>query len=381
MNLDNFEELQGGLKVGVISRQQSSALDRALLDKALFTILDHEARAHHTEQGAASRNAKLLKALDAGKIEAWFMVAAWDVATPKILGAAIELPTVLISEVDGKLTFTHAKYREDTCFRTNVLRELLKEQPTGTTLPDVGLCDYFEQERMRIMTTNDPTGKVQGGRIGEYSAHSAQMIKVMNKMGATLGSINEPIMEIAGDAPLAFKHWPVNVDTLTLNDEVNGRPLNYVFATSWQSQDGKQQVVATFTEAISTFTGEPVVRVQFGSLGTMPDAALLKDITASLLAAGQNEIERRDWKRDDNNTSPFASAPIMRIHAPKETAIISALKDIEAQVRSLGPHPMLPAIMNFADLPGQVTALKSAPSRPVSIIEPVANMAYFDLAA
>ena len=369
MNLDNFEELKGGLNVAVVGRHNSPPDERTLLDHALLTILDREAQAHHSDQTSDLRNARLIKALDAGKIEAWFMVAAWDVNNPKILGAAIELPTILINEVDGKLTLSHAKYREDTCFLNDVFREIIKEKPSNKSFPEVGLADYFEQERNRVMISKDPTGKVQGGRVGEYSPHSSQMIKVMSNMGASLGRTLEPIMELKGGTPLSHKYWPVTVDTIHLNDEVTNKPLDYVFATSWQSRDGKQQIMATFTEAISTFTGEPIIRVQFGTLENMPEATLVKDITASLLVAGRAEAERRNWKQDEAVNSPIGSLePTMRIHAPSNLVIVEALKDIDAQVRSLGHHPMLPVTLSFSDMKNKMGLTKN-PDRPMSVID------------
>jgi hypothetical protein len=378
MSFEGFHELTGGLNVAVVSRQNSHGDDRVSLDNALFTILDREADAHHTSKAGAIRNAKLLKALDAGKIEAWFMLAAWDTCEPKILGAAIELPTVLIQEIDGKLVLTHAKYREDTCFRSDIMREIVKER-NGRPLPDVGLCDYFEEERMRIMVTNDPTGKVQGGRVGEYSAHSSAMIKVMNNMGATLGTVEHPIMELEGETPDFRSRWPVDVETLTLVDEQTGEPLDYVFATNWTSGDGKQQVMATFTEAISTFTGETIIRVQFGSMGEITDPKLLEDITASLLMAGREKVYNDlKWGHDEDETSSFGyTVPLMRIHAPEDVGIISALKKLDAKVRTLGHHAMFPTFIDLSKY-SQVKLCKP-PARPLYVVQHPDSQVCFDI--
>ena len=75
-------------------------------------------------------------------------------------------------------------------------------------------------------------------------------------------------------------------------------------------------------------------------------------------------------------------APIMRIHALKEPAISTALSAMGAQTRMLGPHPMLPVVMDFKNVPQRILGVDLDPARPATIKPSnAANEPYYAFAA
>ena len=345
---------------------------------------------------------KLDRAIKTQKADAWFPVVGNEVA-----GGSVEYFTVQTLWDEKKQEFAHypAIYGEDTSVfskQSKAFRESTKgaENPKG-----IGLGTWFEEERIRHWTQNPaleaPYGLVPAARIGEYSPHSAAMIGIFNKLSARLGSETQGIREVDGRD--VHPAWPMDVDTKKFVTP-DGQDLNQVFLTNWSSKDGKQQLVASFTEGISTFTGDSVVRVQFTSNGNLPDKAILKDILASLLSAGQKEIDGRKWGLNSpiaHNTSPAirlggsngelqisafsvtgeeiaqrkkpegAAASLMRIHT-FEKDIIDAL---DAKTRCLGSHAMRPVMVDFANIPQEILGVAVPPAKPLMVAIPTLGVA------
>ncbi|MFY9288608.1 MAG: hypothetical protein WAO98_08930 [Alphaproteobacteria bacterium] len=186
-------------------------------------------------------------------------------------------------------------------------------------------------------------------------------------------------------SPDIHDRWKVDVKIEALTDNNTSSPLDHVFAVNWASPDDKQKIVASFTRGISTFTGDVVTRVQFTSNGSLPQEAVMKDVLASMLEAGQKEIGKRQWGEkvqaaNDGTFEPAYIAPVMRIHAFEEPAIVSALKDLKAATRSLGPHPMLPLIVDFKTTPEEKLAFKPKEAASHDAVRPmdISNRPYFN---
>ncbi|MGB4056709.1 MAG: hypothetical protein WBK77_01345 [Alphaproteobacteria bacterium] len=257
------------------------------------------------------------------------------------------------------------------------------------------------------------------GRVGEYSAHSSTMIKLMTGLNATLGTEQGgTILEIDGLTRVMQDKWklPVEIKDIPAGKETYPN----IFLAQWSAEGGKQQIVASFTNGISTFTGDPVTRVQITSNGSLPNPGTLQNVLASLLAAGQDEVQARQWGTSKEKLpqspaipllgssreiyaalitasqnellSPIIGAtprhvwnskpPLMRIHALKEPEINTALKAMDAQTRILGTHPMLPAVIDFKNMPQEAFNFNLVPARPVSMTTgEAANAVIFSLAA
>lgn len=406
LNPDNFTTLLGGMQASVQCMSRRDLVHDVVLAGTLAEVVEHEANAHHTDFNADRFN-RVVEAVKEGDISAYFILAGWDVCHMRVAGASIEFPTV-ITEWDGK-AFQHypAIYGEDTCLLSSMLKTLIQERPAGKALPK-GLGAFFEQERIRRWTLNPfgdaPMGMTARGRVGEYSAHSSTMIKIIDGLGGSRGVEDAgTILEINGltNAMKDKLRLPVSIKDI----EASNCVYNNIFVTEWSSADGKQQIAASFTKGISTFTGKPITRVQITSNGQLPERDVLSCALASLLSAGQNEIREKRWgapKRILRAPSPVIaihgsqqeahaalwgmgkemliprigaaddfwaeSLPILRVHTRNEPEINAALAAKGAQTRTLGPHPMLPVVIDFKNIPQEAMAFDLLPARPVKAV-------------
>lgn len=428
-----FTDNLQGLRVGVVSMRGDDPMHQAALGKALQDAIAREAKAHDAAFETA-RFKNILKAAQEGKIQALFLVAAWENCLPKIVGAAVDFPTVLTKWDEGKKDFNHfeATYREDTCLLRDVMREVVKERPAGMPFPrNLGLGAYFEQECLRCMIADG-----HAGRMGEVSSHSMAMMSVLDKFGMRLEQDNA-VLEVKTLSPCMKRRWRMETQTEGLSDPATGQMRDNVFVTSWSGPNG-EKIAASFSRGISTFTGDPVARVQITSNQKgLPEQEALKDVLSSLLIEGHDEMEKRGWKPQQTAqrarrspiiplTAPRAealralmahgsdeilipqasggygaggvhgvahiiplfgesSAPVMRIHVMNEPEITGTLRALGVQTRMLGPHAMVPAMMDFAkmDLSGLAGAKAFTPPRPLKTLNlsPETGKPLFSLAA
>ena len=410
MNPDKFTLLPGGLKASVLHMNRQDLMHHAAMSDVLCNIIEHEAKAHHANF-QAGQFSKIIDAVKDNKISAYFLLAGWDVCRTKMIGGSVEYATVLTEWDGNKFRHYPAIYGEDTCIMRNKLRELIQERPTGKVLPqNVGIGEYFERERIKRWVTNEygdaPLGQRGRARIGEFSGHSSTMIKVLDDLGATRETEQEgAILEINGLTRAMKDKWHLPVDTSVIVTD-KGDIYPNIFLTQWSGEGNKQQVVGSFTNGISTFTGDPVTRVQFTSNGNLPNNVVLQSALASILSAGQEEIEARGWgsAKEHRIQSPIIpvggsrreiydallsssqdemlvrkigavqrpriwndETPVMRIHALKEPAISLALSAMDAQTRMLGSHSMLPVVMDFKNVPQRILGIDLNPARPTTI--------------
>ncbi|MEJ0061675.1 MAG: hypothetical protein WDO70_00350 [Alphaproteobacteria bacterium] len=412
-NSDPYKRLPGGIRAAVLPMQGADLVHQATLGAALEHIIGHEAAVHEAAFQSQHFH-KILKASEKGEINVLFLMAAMHTCLPKLAGAAIELPTVITKWQGNEFKHYPAIYGEDTC----VLPEFSKtfrEKTAGALYPNgLGLGTWFAKERIEGSVSGRsgfaPLGMVSQGRVCEYSGHNGPMIGLLNKFGATTAPDASAVLELDGLTPTMKSRWQVPVDTEALADQ-NGKPLDNIFVTRWSGESGKQQIAASFTKTISTFTGDPIVRVQLTSNGNLPNGDMLQNVLSSLLAAGHDEIRERKWaiagelKSVASNRSPIipllasrqqqmaallsagrdeilsrrigmddlshifgGAVPTMRIHALRKPEIVAALKDLGAQPRILGPHVMLPAIMDFANMPQEALNFDLPPARPLNTV-------------
>ncbi len=402
LNPETLTLLTGGIKATVLHMNAKDLVHQFVLADVLYSMIGHEANSHNAFFQTTQFN-KIIEALSDQKIDAYFLLAGWENYQPKIIGGSIDFPTV-ITEWSGN-TFKHypAFYGEDICLLSTALRRLVLECPKGNSLPqNVGLCEFFIGEKIRRWRSNlygdAPMGISAYGYVGEYSSHSVTMIKVMKKFGSTLGSTQDGTVLEMSDLKTAFNDNGMLTVTMKSFISDQGDVLPNIFVTCWSDEKEKQQIMASYTHGISSFSCNPVVRVQITSNGNLPDRVLLQKCLASLLAAGQQEIQVRQWgtrkekkittrpdalqtlmpkkKIEDLNTGETKTfipqigtsgqtglfkqtTPIMRIHAIKEPEIVSTLITMGASIRMLGAHQMLPAVLNFNNIPKHVLTINS----------------------
>lgn len=429
LNPGSMTVLPGGLRASVQHMNGQDLVHHAALG-VLSNVIEHEAKAHHAAFQAAQFG-KIIDAVKEGKISAYFILAGWENCQPKVAGASVEFPTVITEwdKTTGQFKHYPAVYGEDTCLLSPVLKELVRERPAGKSFPpNMGLGAYFEQERIKRWTTNKfgdaPLGQTARGRVGEFSAHSSAMIKMVTNLNATLGSEQQgTVLEIDGLTRAMKDKWKLPVEVKDIPQGKNAYPN--IFLAQWSSNDDKQQIVASFTNGISTFTGEQVTRVQITSNGDLPNSGMLQHVLASLLAAGQEEIQERKWgtgrevktpqspvipllgsskeiyaallaASQSELVKPIGAAakpghiwnrkvPLTRIHALQEPEIGMALRGMGAQARILGTHSMLPGIIDFKNLPQEVLNFDLSQATPIVSVRPrgafAANTPVFSLTA
>jgi hypothetical protein len=213
-----------------------------------------------------------------------------------------------------------------------------------------------ERVRLSALPGNGPFGMISRGRIGEFSDQNTPIINLKRKFGAYLGVAPDTIILEINALTDSFRrpHTPDTIRSLGVPYASHGiLCLTSVFIGNWSSEDGIQQISASFTQAISTFTGETIIRIQFTTSGLLPVHEKLIDVISALVVVGHSELLAREWQtsgRLDNNDR----ALIMRFHALDEPRIVEALKQLGAHPRMIGNHTMLPVITAHANTPYDV---------------------------
>lgn len=397
----------GGFQLAVVTMNPHDPVHCAMLGKTLEDAIKHEAKTHGAYFDPA-RASRIIHAVRTGKIQAQFLLAAWENCAPRPIGVAIEFPTVMGVREGNQIVHYAATYGEDTCLLPEQIKALLKDRNGRPCYSGTQLGLLFEQERMRKMLTEGSPlfGATPRGRIGEFSAHSTTMIALLDHFGANLGTPSQDaVFELDGLYHLKPR-WPMEVETREILT-ANGTPARRIFVNQWEGGSGRQQIAASFTEGYSTFVDQTVARVQITSNGHLPKGSELKDVLASLIRTGADEIEDRRWgqpttpatktkrspiipitsRRDEILRAAYGSSmdelfvpkrgaaddypiigakqPIMRIHVLNEPEITNALKELGLATRKLGPHPMLPAQMDFATMPQGAAGFSIPPARPL----------------
>lgn len=117
------------------------------------------------------------------------------------------------------------------------------------------------------------------------------MAGLMHKHGGVIG--DSRVLELkTGLTPDMTRRFGANVEMLHLPGDYSGKksgPNNFLIR--WF--DGEHEVVGIYTRTISTFTGDPIVRLQLTSNGILPDNEMLKEVLASIMTAGRDIISER----------------------------------------------------------------------------------------
>lgn len=379
---NNYTILEGGLHVKVLPLKHDEAR-WPTFSRALRSFIEYEAKSHNSnfDQSAFF---KVVESIKADLVQAWVLLAGWDSDNLKVIGSVVEFPTVHSCWDGNDFSHYHAIYMEDLALPMFVMKELVRERPSGLSFPQqFNFSTYFVNEiyNIRLEKNPAPSSFTPVCRICEFSHLNAKMNKLLEDWGSQVGNERDgTIVEVKSplqDNPVQ-REIPVKVKNI-LPDKYNTAQLPYVFLVAWENPDSKQKIVASFTKGISTFTGKTIIRTQVTSNGNIPDNDALIYIMQSILTAGQKEAAHRHWgmaehkqpcrveislkgnqkKAPDSllssNDRELLSQkpnypdkeqmtcdvfPTIQIHALGEPQIVSALKGI-LQNRVLGTHAML----------------------------------------
>lgn len=322
------------------------------LHEVIHTIIECEAKSHGTVSND-KRFGNVLDAIKRGKIQACLIYLEKD-GMLGFGGGAIEFPTVLTYWNGEAFDHFPAIYREDIF----TLPQMSSEFRQGTKCEEfprgVGLGTHLTFEEVKASTIGEqkdrPFGMIAHGLLGEYAPDNAAIINSLGKLRSVFGEMGDSAVLCFPDvaSPIAQKGFPrVEKEFLAPDDSDITDICQNIFTVSWKSIDEKQQIVASFTEAFSTFNGEAVVRVQLTSNGALPEEKTLKDVLTALIWEGEREIVKRGW----TEKTGMDLVRLMRFHILKEPKVISAFKALEAEPRLLGHNIMLPITLSFLDIP------------------------------
>ena len=313
--------------------------DDAIHHLAFRELIRFEAKSHDTTFNEAGFP-RLVKASQRGDIEVLFLMAGNEIA-----GGTVLFPSINVhynSDTDG-FEYLPAMHCEDMA---------IFEGFGGR-----GLGTQFLDDVVRFLNSKNGSGLAQTAIVGEHSKHAVKMLKMMGRLNTTFAPEDESIL-IFGRGGIRPKPQLIgfeaktkleNLSFITSGPDPRVSTRNDVFIISWPPNRGRR-IVAACTIGISTFTGDPVVRVQFKSNGVFPRTVELHCIIDEILKTAGVEILRRNWTEGRDPTSLF------RLNATGESEIRDVLTNMGASARFLGPHSMHGHVIDFRNISKEVLA-------------------------
>jgi len=303
---------------------------------------------------------------DAKIIDIDFFQVAFDSLSPTVTAGLATGFQTFGAEADGQNNLKVFPYHhgEDLCVDPAIAGEFRKCTAFPPIYPNgMGAGTWIMREQI-LRSVSNPYW-VFAGRDNEHYLGNSPIKGVMEKFGSLpCTEEDSAVLELDVRANNLKPRWGVVVekeDLPTREDSLEICPNN--FLTRWSSEDGKQQIVMTFRRSASTFEGQPVVWVKIKSNGNLPEGEMLKEVLASLLAAGCEEISspERRWGIPLNmlNTVNDLShifggpVPVMHIHLNNEPTILAALLQMGLMHRKFGHYTMLSGVMNLKEAPHQ----------------------------
>jgi len=380
--------LPNGAEARIAPMNGHDGLHLLWLKQAYKNLLCYEAKVH----GAGLTGQlpeEVVKAVKTNILKVQFLMVGKELAG---ISTSVDSFAARSNKKTNKIEIIPAVYAEDTCVDPKIAKAF-REMTTNFVHPKgIGLGTLFTRERIRRSVRGvfgfAPFGKVSGARICEVAEDNGPMAGVMYKFGGSIGlKQDSKILELRnGLTPDMERRFGANVETLNLPADKTGKrscPNN--FLVRWTDNDG-MEIVAIYTRTISTFTGEPVVRLQLTSNGNLPDSEMLKEVMASILRAGKEKISDRGWGLPIGMPVPaFGSLiPTIRIHAHKEPEIVQALAEMDAEDRKCGDRLMMAAALHTDTIPNQEKMFgqdlpEATPENGVDLLEEK-NKPFFDIA-
>jgi len=206
-----------------------------------------------------------------------------------------------------------------------------------------------------------PKGDAPVGLVVEHGAENKPAINLLNKFGANIKESSEnTVLQFNKSTAFSKQNLaPTQTETLLAKGNDNSPQIQpNIYVVSWTGTDRRQRLMASFTEAVSTFTGSPVVRVQLVSNGKLVRGTELTKALKSLFAARQKEIFERKW----------IASSLLRIHAVNEPIVAATIQDIGGSKRLLGSFQMMSAVVKFKNIPSDRLGIELSAPMPFDVV-------------
>jgi hypothetical protein len=350
------------IKISLVRADRLDTMHCVPVARELKKVIANDAKEHGVEYDDSNFR-KVVAAYKRHKLQAYFLVVEDEncglingVPTPLYAGGAIQFETA-IAEWNGRgFDFFPAVYSEDTWVDRGISDAV--RQRTG-----VGLGTLNSQGRIILSAAGHdedlPFGMVSRARISENALDNQRQLAILSKLGANIDLKGNAVTEFDG-ALLVKPREEVKIKTYAFvaQNAKNGSTsvVPNVFLTLWSNGDGTQQIAGIHTEAISTVTGETIIRSQFTDSGNVPPPAKLQNIMAAMIAAGREEVKLRKWGTENGVITTSSPPPTMRAHAYGKE-MVTALRAIGGEPRYFGfnrhgePHLMVAVAVNNTRIP------------------------------
>jgi hypothetical protein len=379
---EHARSLINGIKVRLIRANPDDCMHNVGVAGELKRVIANDAKEHGVEYNDKGFP-RVMSAYRGKKIQAYFLIVEREncqpisgMSTPLCAGGAIQFPTVL-TEWNGNY-FEHfpAVYSEDTWVDRGIsdeVRRLTKslEYPKG-----IGLGTFNTQARIRLSAAGSgddlPFGMVAKARISENASDNGRQLAIISKLGAGIDLDNAVLQFDGSNLVKRNRRVEVNIYGLGAQPSDNGivAVLPNVFLTAWSNLDGSQQIVGSHTEAISTASGDTIVRSQFTSNNNLPPQAELQDIMSAMVFSARAQVVRRGWVHENDDAPSFIMSPIIRAHAYGRQ-MSEALKAIGGKPRYFGSnHLMVPGAINYGGIPDPRFRSRLLHAKPLIVIDP-----------
>jgi len=375
---EQIPNLPNDVQASIVHVNPYDKLHLIWLSQAYKNLLGYEASIH----GAGLTGhvpEQVMKAIKTNILKVQFIMVGKEVA-----GIATSAPTFTAkrNKKTNKIEIFEGDYLEDICVDQNMnklfrrLTTLIPAHPKG-----IGLGTVFSYARI-WQSVKDVFGSAQSGEapakiVKEVAHDNLAMAGSMSKLGGVIRTAKDSrVLELAnGLTPDMDKRWGVNnvrKEDLPRKRRRKASCLNN-FKVTWSSDDDKQEIVAIFTRTVSTFTGNPVVRLQLASNGNLPDSIMLKEVLATMMKAGNAEINERGWGLPvGTSVSEFGGPiPVIRIHAEDDPEIVQALSEMGAEDRKCGDKLMVATAIHTDKIPNQekIFGQELPKASPVNVID------------
>jgi hypothetical protein len=334
-------------EVSILQVDAHNEAHLAILKKGYNSLLGYEASVHG-EELTGDVPAEVIKAINAKILKTKFYMAGEEIA-----GIANSFDTFVAKRnpKTKRIDFYQGEYLED--FTVDEFLSKLHRKMHG-----IGLGTAFTRARI-IQAAASAIAQVK-----EVAVDNEPMAGLMEKHRGVI-SRSSKILELkSGPTPDMTRRFGANVEFLHLPDDRNRKTGNREhdndnesypknFALRWF--DGEHEIAGIFTRTISTFTGEPVVRLQLTSNGTLPNDEMLKEVLSPILKAGCAVIKDWGWGLPVGAPIPPFGGPVPKIyiHAHEEPEIEGVLKQMGLGNRLCGSELMAPAVLDHGNIPNQ----------------------------
>ncbi len=317
--------------------------------KVLLAFLEKEAATFHTTIEIEN----LVTAVRKNQIQVLFLLVGKET-----VGCATQFPTAIPqwNRDESAFYFIPAVHSEDMTVDSKGSGTPFMRQRVTMAAHEGKNCGFDLGGKVRAGAlvgeqrwhgTAEGEGTAIGGLLSKFST---EMAKDRSDTVLSLSASTFPKVTTIRDIEVLSLGYPETGEASRLTVRPD------MFAVTWGPK-GVENIAATFTMGMSTFTGHSVVRVHVSSNGSLDAGPDVKSAIANILAEGRAQILDRGWI--EKTVDPLNR---MYIHALGEKQIRGLLKEVGAQDRLLGDCLMYPLVMRFANIPSAMAMdLANAP--------------------